>query len=107
MMLTVSRRPSGPSNAAASNTTGDSGSACRGLKEVLLTIEHARYLKWLFLNAKFLFLYRDVYKGYLGLRRRPWVNVWPDYTVRAAPACRCCCRSEGIAGDLRERLGYT
>ncbi len=55
-----------------------------GLKEVRLTIDHARYLKWLFPEAKFLFLYRDVYKGYLGLRRRDWVNVWPDYKVRPA-----------------------
>lgn len=66
------------------NHTGENDAARWGLKEVRLTIDHARYLKWLFPDAKFLFLYRDVYKGYLGLRRRIWMNVWPDYQVRPA-----------------------
>ncbi|MBX2847128.1 MAG: sulfotransferase, partial [Acidiferrobacterales bacterium] len=41
-----------------------------GLKEVRLTIDHARYLKWLYPNARFLFVYRDLLPGYLGCRRR-------------------------------------
>ena len=31
-----------------------------GLKEVRLTIDHARYLKWLFPNARFIFIYRNL-----------------------------------------------
>lgn len=50
-----------------------------GLKEVRLTIDHARYFKWLYPNAKFLFLYRDLMPGYLGCRRREWYSVWPRY----------------------------
>ena len=50
-----------------------------GLKEVRLTIDHAVYLKWLFPNAKFLFIYRDVYSSYLSVRRRAWWSLWPDY----------------------------
>lgn len=52
-----------------------------GLKEVRLNIDHARYLKWLFPNAKFVFVYRDLYSSYLSCRRKPWVSIWPDYKV--------------------------
>lgn len=50
-----------------------------GLKEVRLTIDHARYLKWLYPNARFLFVYRDLYPCYRGIRRRDWYSVWPRY----------------------------
>lgn len=50
-----------------------------GLKEVRLTIDHARYLKWLYPNARFLFVYRDLPPGYLGCRRLNWYSVWPNY----------------------------
>lgn len=50
-----------------------------GLKEVRLTIDHARYLKWLFPRAKFIFIYRDLYGSYLSVRRRPWMSLWPEY----------------------------
>lgn len=50
-----------------------------GIKEVRLDIHHARYLHWLFPQAKFLFLYRDPYKAYHSCRI--WRNLyvrWPD-----------------------------
>ena len=50
-----------------------------GLKEVRLTIDHARYLRWLYPNARFLFVYRDLLPGYLGCRRLNWYSVWPNY----------------------------
>jgi Sulfotransferase family len=52
-----------------------------GLKEVRLTVDHARYLRWLFPHAKFLFLYRDVIASYRSCRAVPWFSVWPDYRV--------------------------
>lgn len=54
-----------------------------GLKEVRLTIDHAKYLKWLYPNAKFVFVYRDLYSCYLSCRNKPWTSVWPNY--RATP----------------------
>jgi hypothetical protein len=53
-----------------------------GLKEVRLTIEHARYLHWLFPRAKFLFLLRDPYachRSFLRLKRT--YARWPDQPV--------------------------
>ncbi|MDB4223181.1 sulfotransferase [Granulosicoccus sp.] len=50
-----------------------------GLKEVRLTIDHAKYLKWLYPKAKFVFLYRDLYSSYLSCRNDPWTSVWPNY----------------------------
>jgi len=50
-----------------------------GLKEVRLTIEHARYLKWLFPNARFVFIYRDLVDAYRSWRGNAWGSVWPDY----------------------------
>ena len=52
-----------------------------GLKEVRLTVDHARYLRWLFPQAKFLFLYRDVIKSFRSCRAVPWFSVWPNYRV--------------------------
>jgi len=53
-----------------------------GFKEVRLTLDHAVYLKWLFPNAKFLFLYRDPYKCYQSCYT--WRNLywtWPNEPV--------------------------
>lgn len=53
-----------------------------GLKEVTLRVEHACYLKWLFPNARFLFLYRDPYRAYGSYRNwRDWYRTWPDEPV--------------------------
>ena len=64
------------------------GYARWGLKEVRLGIEDAIYLKWLFPNAKFLFLYRNPYKCYSSLRPylRGWslYENWPTTPVRSS-----------------------
>ncbi|MDB9527246.1 sulfotransferase [Oscillatoria sp. CS-180] len=53
-----------------------------GIKEVRLTIEHAYYLKWLFPNAKFLFLYRNPYDAYQSCHNwRGLYMRWPDSPV--------------------------
>jgi hypothetical protein len=52
-----------------------------GLKEVRLTIQHARFLKWLFPNARFLFTYRDVLKAYRSVKGVKWFSIWPGYRV--------------------------
>jgi hypothetical protein len=52
-----------------------------GLKEVRLTADHARYLQWLFPQAKFVFLYRDVLNSFLSCRDVKWFSVWPHYRV--------------------------
>lgn len=54
---------------------------CWGLKEVRLTIDHARYLKWLFPKARFIFLYRDLYGSYLSCKGVKWISIWPTYKV--------------------------
>jgi hypothetical protein len=54
-----------------------------GIKEVRLTAEHAHYLRWLFPNARFLFLYRNplrAYESYCG-HGRDWYDIWPDRPV--------------------------
>ncbi len=48
-----------------------------GFKEIRLTIDHARYLRWLFPKAKFLFLYRNVYDCYQSYKGSKWYTVWP------------------------------
>jgi Sulfotransferase family len=53
-----------------------------GMKETRLTIDHAQYLKWLFPNARFLFIYRDVMDSYLSCKGVNWYSVWPDYRAR-------------------------
>jgi len=56
-----------------------------GLKEVRLTIDDACYLKWLFPNAKFLFLCRnpwDAWGSYRAWRR--WYHDWPERPVLTA-----------------------
>lgn len=53
-----------------------------GLKELMLTVGHARYLKWLFPNAKFLFLCRNPYDAYGSYRKwRNWYKAWPAEPV--------------------------
>jgi len=53
-----------------------------GLKEVRLTVDHAKYLKWLYPSAKFLFLVRDPADSYRSCLRVNWYSIWPDYKVR-------------------------
>lgn len=50
-----------------------------GCKEVRLTIEHARYLKWLYPNARFVFIYRNLFDAYLSWRGNMWASAWPAY----------------------------
>lgn len=50
-----------------------------GCKEVRLTIEHARYLKWLYPNARFIFIYRNLFDAYLSWRGNMWASPWPGY----------------------------
>lgn len=50
-----------------------------GLKEVVLSVDYATYLKWLFPQARFLFLYRDPYHAYRSYRTfGDWYYQWPD-----------------------------
>ena len=50
-----------------------------GLKEVRLTIDHAKYLKWLFPNARFIFIYRNLFDAYKSWRGNSWYGAWPGY----------------------------
>ncbi len=59
----------------------DAGFRRWGLKEVRLTADHARFLKWLFPKAKFVFLYRDVVHSWASCRHVRWFSVWPGYKV--------------------------
>lgn len=64
----------------------DYGIARWGLKEVRLTMDHARYLHWLFPEAKFLFICRnplDAFKSWKGNR---WRSPWPGYYRNSALA---------------------
>jgi len=59
------------------------GAARWGIKEVRLTAGHAHYLKWLYPNARFVFLYRnplDAYQSYCRYGRN-WYDTWPDRPV--------------------------
>lgn len=56
-----------------------------GLKEVCLTTDDACYLKWLYPNARFLFLYRSPYHAYRSYRQwRDWYRSWPDEPIFTA-----------------------
>ncbi|HEY9202186.1 MAG TPA: sulfotransferase [Gammaproteobacteria bacterium] len=57
-----------------------------GLKEVRLTIDHARYLKWLYPDAKFLFVYRSPFNAYRSWKGNRWRSVWPGYYRKSAIA---------------------
>ena len=53
-----------------------------GLKEIRLTGDHARYLRWIFPRARFVMLYRNPYDAYRSYRRwRSWYLRWPDDPV--------------------------
>lgn len=54
-----------------------------GFKEVRLNIQHARYLKWLFPGARFLFIYRNAHDAYRSWKGNRWVSDWPGYYSRA------------------------
>lgn len=58
---------------------GSYGLSRWGLKEVRLTIEHARYLKWLYPNARFVFIYRNLPDAYRSWRGNTWASAWPGY----------------------------
>ncbi len=52
-----------------------------GLKEVRLTIHHARYLKWLFPNSRFIFVYRSLFDAYRSWKGNLWNGgAWPPYS---------------------------
>ena len=53
-----------------------------GFKEVRLTIDHARYLKWLFPEARFLFVYRNLFNCYKSCKKVNWYSAWPKYKVK-------------------------
>lgn len=50
-----------------------------GFKEVRLTIQHARYLKWLYPQARFVFIYRNLFDAYRSWRGNHWASAWPGY----------------------------
>ena len=50
-----------------------------GLKEVRLSIEHAKFLKWLFPEACFLFILRNPLDAYRSWKGNTWPNLWPNY----------------------------
>jgi hypothetical protein len=61
-----------------------------GIKEVRLTAEHCHYLRWLYPDAKFLFLYRhplDAYRSYCSFGRN-WYDTYPDHPVFTPPRLR-------------------
>ena len=61
-----------------------------GLKDVRLTIEDAHFLKWLFPNAKFIFLCRNPFDAYKSYRQdRSWYAEWPDKPVFTACEFGC------------------
>lgn len=57
-----------------------SGAARWGIKEVRLDMAHARYLRWLYPNARFVLLYRNplaAYRSYCSYGRS-WYDRFPD-----------------------------
>ncbi|MEP7207740.1 MAG: sulfotransferase [Casimicrobiaceae bacterium] len=59
------------------------GASRWGIKEVRLGIDHARFLRWLYPAARFVFLYRnplDAYQSYCRYGRN-WYDTWPDKPV--------------------------
>lgn len=59
----------------------DNGYKRWGFKEVRLTINHARYLKWLYPNSKFIFVFRNVFNSYLSIKDTGWFNIWPKSRI--------------------------
>lgn len=60
-----------------------SGASRWGIKEVRLTAGHCAYLRWLYPNARFVFLYRDPLAAYRSYSQygRSWYNTFPDNPV--------------------------
>ncbi len=54
-----------------------------GIKEVRLGTEHCAYLRWLYPNARFVFMYRSPLQAYASYCRygRSWYNIFPDQPV--------------------------
>jgi hypothetical protein len=54
-----------------------------GIKEVRLGIDHARYLRWLYPNARFVLLYRHPLEAYRSYCRygRSWYDIFPDRPI--------------------------
>ena len=79
-----------------------------GLKEVRLSIDHARYLKWLFPDARFLFIYRNPFDAYKSWKGNRWRGVWPGYYSRSpvAFARHWKILLEGFIKNYREVDGY-
>jgi hypothetical protein len=70
-----------------------------GLKDISLTTDDAYYLRWLFPNARFLFLYRSPYHAYRSYRQwRDWYHSWPDEPIFTALSFGRCWKH--LAGDF-------
>lgn len=57
-----------------------------GLKEVRLSIADAHYLRWLFPNAKFLFIVRNPIDAFRSWKGNRWRSPWPGYYRNSAIA---------------------
>jgi hypothetical protein len=57
-----------------------------GFKEVRLTIDHARYFKWLFPNSKFIFICRNPLQAFKSWKGNQWGSSWPGYHTSSAVA---------------------
>ncbi|MGB6058067.1 MAG: sulfotransferase [Microthrixaceae bacterium] len=55
-----------------------------GIKEVRWGIDHARYMKALFPEARLIFLVRNPYDSYASYSGSEWTWNWPDDVVRTA-----------------------
>ena len=55
-----------------------------GIKDVRLDMNHARYLKWLFPKAKFIFLTRNPLDAFQSYKGNKWHIQWPDLEVSTA-----------------------
>jgi hypothetical protein len=63
------------------------GRAAWGIKEVRWDTQHAVWLRWLFPQARFLFLVRHPHDAYLSYKPRgPWFFRWPEMPVQGASA---------------------
>jgi hypothetical protein len=83
------------------------GIARWGVKETRLESDHARYLRWLFPDARLLFLVRNPYDAYRSYRRwRSWYVRWPDDAIETPGRFGAHWRGlvEGFLAD-HERLG--
>lgn len=57
-----------------------------GFKEVRLSIDHARYLKWLFPKSTFIFIVRNPIDAFRSWKGNKWRSVWPGYYSYSAIA---------------------